>query len=103
MSRKKSPEELSTAELEQLLYAVRQTAEGKRADSDEEVSEDDPTTGGLVWRINSALRGSQIFNDHENLELEELFKPGQCTVIQLNEVDQRQQHNRSEECDDDCG
>jgi hypothetical protein len=77
--------------LEQLLYAVRQTAEGKRADDDDAVSEDDPTTGGLIWRINSALRGSQIFNDHENLELDELFKPGQCTVIQLNEVDQRQQ------------
>lgn len=77
--------------LEQLLYAVRQTAEGHRAESDDEVSEDDPTTGGLVWRINSALRGSPIFNDYENLELEELFRPGQCTVIQLNEVDQRQQ------------
>lgn len=77
--------------LEQLLYAVRQSAEGRQADSDEEVGEDDPTTGGLIWRINAALRGSQIFNDHENLELEELFRPGQCTVIQLNEVDQRQQ------------
>jgi DNA helicase HerA-like ATPase len=77
--------------LEQLLYAVRQSAEGRHADSDDEVGEDDPTTGGLVWRINAALRGSQIFNDHENLELEELFRPGQCTVIQLNEVDQRQQ------------
>lgn len=77
--------------LEQLLYAVRQTAEGKRAEEDDEVGEDDPTTGGLIWRINSALRGSQIFNDHENLELPELFRPGQCTVIQLNEVDQRQQ------------
>lgn len=77
--------------LEQLLYAVRQTAEGKRAEEDDAVSEDDPTTGGLIWRINSALRGSQIFNDHENLELPELFRPGQCTVIQLNEVDQRQQ------------
>ncbi len=77
--------------LEQLLYAVRQTAEGKHAEDDDAVSEDDPTTGGLIWRINSALRGSQIFNDHENLELDELFKPGQCTVIQLNEVDQRQQ------------
>ena len=77
--------------LEQLLYAVRQTAEGKQAESDDAVSEDDPTTGGLVWRINSALRGSQIFNDHENLELDELFKPGQCTVIQLNEVDRREQ------------
>jgi DNA helicase HerA-like ATPase len=37
------------------------------------------------------LKGSQIFNDHENLELAELFRPGQCTVIQLNEVDRREQ------------
>src|SRR5690606_1531937 len=77
--------------LEQLLYAVRQTAEGRHAEDDDSVSEDDPTTGGLIWRINSARKGSQIFNDHENLELHELFRPGQCTVIQLNEVDRREQ------------
>jgi hypothetical protein len=74
--------------LEQLMYAVRQTAEGKRGEDENE--EDDPTTGGLIWRLN-ALRNSRIFNDFENLELRELFAPGQCTVIQLNEVDQREQ------------
>ena len=77
--------------IEQLKYAVRQVAEGTRAEDDDGISEDDPTTGGLIWRIGSALNGSQIFNDHENLELDELFKPGQCTVIQLNEVDRREQ------------
>jgi uncharacterized protein len=78
--------------LEQLLYAVRQTAEGKRAASEEEIDmEDDPTTGGLVWRLNSVLKNSPIFNDFEHLELDELFRPGQCTVIQLNEVDRREQ------------
>jgi DNA helicase HerA-like ATPase len=78
--------------LEQLLYAVRQSAEGKRNEGDDGFDfEDDPTTGGLVWRINSALRHSHIFNDFENLELQELLEPGQCTVIQLNEVDQREQ------------
>ncbi len=78
--------------LEQLLYAVRQVAEGKRTDAEDGYEvEDDPTTGGLVWRINSALRNSQIFNDFENLELNELFRPGQCTVVQLNEVDRREQ------------
>jgi len=74
--------------LAQLLHAVRETAEGKR---DEETGEDDPTTGGLIWRINSALGDSSIFNDFENLELGELFHPGQCTVVQLNEVDRREQ------------
>ena len=57
----------------------------------EDEEEEDPTTGALLWRLNSVLRNSRIFNDSENLELGELFAPGQCTVIQLNEVDQREQ------------
>ncbi len=75
--------------LEQLLYAVRQTSEGKKGE--DEAEEEDPTTGALVWRLNAVLRNSRIFNDFEHLELQELFEPGQCTVIQLNEVDQREQ------------
>ncbi len=70
---------------------MRESAEGKRDSDDGFDAEDDPTTGALIWRLNSALRGSGIFNDFENLELSELFSPGQCTVIQLNEVDQREQ------------
>ena len=79
--------------LEQLLYAVRQTAEGKKSGEDEDSfdSEDDPTTGALIWRLHAVLNNSRIFNDFENLELDELFRPGQCTVLQLNEVDQREQ------------
>jgi DNA helicase HerA-like ATPase len=80
--------------LEQLLEAVRQSSEIRRRVMDEQAlveAEEDGTTGALLWRINSALRGNQIFNDFENLELTELFKPGQCTVVQLNEVDQREQ------------
>ena len=78
--------------LEQLLYAVRQTAEGKKSDEEEGFGgEDDPTTGALVWRLHAVLHNSRIFNDFENLELQELFAPGQCTVLQLNEVDQREQ------------
>ena len=75
--------------LEQLLYAVRQSAEGKK--SDEGADEDDSTTGALVWRLHAALGNSRIFHDFENLELDELFKPGQCTIIQLNEIDRREQ------------
>jgi DNA helicase HerA-like ATPase len=75
--------------LEQLLYAVRQTAEGKK--ESEGFDEDDPTTGALVWRLQSALGHSRIFHDFENLELEALFKPGQCTILQLNEIDRREQ------------
>ncbi|GIV79470.1 ATP-binding protein [Litorilinea aerophila] len=78
--------------LEQLLYAVRQTSDNKKGEDEAGFDdEDDPTTGGLVWRLNSVLGNSRIFNDFENLELDELCAPGLCTVIQLNEVDQREQ------------
>jgi DNA helicase HerA-like ATPase len=76
--------------LEQFLQAIRETGEGKQ-DPETGIIEEDPTTGALIWRVNSALRNSRIFNDFENLELSELFQPGQVTVIQLNEVDQREQ------------
>ena len=75
--------------LEQLLYAVRQTSEGKKGDDG--FDEEDPTTGALIWRLQGALGNSRIFHDFENMELDELFKPGQCTVVQLNEVDRREQ------------
>lgn len=73
--------------LEQLMFAVRETAEGKRDDDGEE----DATTGALIWRLSSVLKGSRIFNDNEDLPLRDLVQPGQCTVLQLNEVDQREQ------------
>lgn len=76
--------------LEQLLYAVRQVGDVKPDDAGG-LDEDDPTTGGLIWRIHAALGGSRIFHDYENMALSELFAPGQCTILQLNEVDQREQ------------
>ena len=53
--------------------------------------EEDVTIGALVWRVNSVLGHSAIFHDFEHMALEELFRPGQCTVLQLNEIDQREQ------------
>ena len=75
--------------LEQLNRAVREVGDG--AQGEEEALEDDPTTGALIWRLGAALGGSGIFHDFENIELDELFKPGMCTLIQLNEVERRQQ------------
>ncbi len=59
-------------------------------DSDAEL-EEDSTIGALMWRVNSVLGGSKIFHDFQNMSLEDLFEPGQCTVLQLNEVNQREQ------------
>jgi DNA helicase HerA-like ATPase len=59
----------------------------------EELSQGDDlsTAGALIWRINSRLEGSSIFDNLQSLPLDRLFQPGQCTVLQLNEVDQREQ------------
>jgi DNA helicase HerA-like ATPase len=73
---------------EQFLHCVRLAADAKPHDLAED--QEDMTTVGLVWRING-LKNSKVFSDVENLELKELFKPGQCTVLQLNEVPQREQ------------
>jgi len=53
--------------------------------------EEDPTIGALIWRVNSVFKGSKIFDDFEDMPLTRLFRPGQCTVLQLNEIDQREQ------------
>jgi DNA helicase HerA-like ATPase len=53
--------------------------------------EEDATVGALVWRVNSVLGHSKIFHDFEHMALDQLFRPGQCTVLQLNEIDQREQ------------
>jgi len=53
--------------------------------------EEDATIGALVWRVNSVLGHSNIFDDFQHMPLQDLFRPGQCTVLQLNEIDQREQ------------
>ena len=59
-------------------------------DADLELDED-ATIGALVWRVKSVLGHSKIFHDFEHMALDQLFRPGQCTVLQLNEIDQREQ------------
>ena len=75
----------------QLEVAIRAGAAGQPEtdpDSDEEM---DPTVGALIWRVESVLQRSSIFDDHRSLPLKELFCPGQCTVLQLNSIAEREQ------------
>lgn len=70
------------------------TAQGYRLPDDplaDNELEDDPTVGALLWRVESVLDGSTVFSDHSSMPLEELFRPGQCTVLQLNEIPEREQ------------
>ncbi|MCY3782573.1 MAG: ATP-binding protein [Chloroflexi bacterium] len=46
----------------------------------------------LMWRLNATLgRQDGIFDDYEHTSLQELIRPGQCTVVQLNEVPREEQ------------
>jgi DNA helicase HerA-like ATPase len=47
---------------------------------------------GLLWRLDSRFdRPDSIFSDHEHIALNELFKPGRCTVLQLSDIEQNEQ------------
>lgn len=77
--------------IEQFLECVRQSADATPGAKTEPSFDDaDPTTTGLIWRING-LKQSKVFDDMQDLALKDLLRPGRCTVIQLNEVDQREQ------------
>ncbi|HVG38552.1 MAG TPA: ATP-binding protein, partial [Pyrinomonadaceae bacterium] len=46
----------------------------------------------LLWRLDSRFdRHDSIFSDHEHIALNELFKPGRCTVLQLSDIEQHEQ------------
>ncbi|HEX8709490.1 MAG TPA: ATP-binding protein [Pyrinomonadaceae bacterium] len=47
---------------------------------------------GLLWRLDSRFdRPDSIFSDHEHIPLDELFRPGRCTVLQLSDIEQNEQ------------
>jgi uncharacterized protein len=49
------------------------------------------TIDGLEWRLNRRFQQSHIFSDHEHIPLEDLFRPGQCTVLQLSDIEEQEQ------------
>ncbi len=85
--------------LAQFRIAVRKAEEqmsggpkSPEEQADELGSDDDyGTAGAVIWRLNSRLEGSRVFDNLESMPLDDLFHPGQCTVLQLNEVDHREQ------------
>lgn len=53
--------------------------------------EAETTIDALLWRIGARLENSKIFHDSKHLPLNKLFAPGQCTVLQMSEIDQVEQ------------
>ncbi|MBK9706643.1 MAG: ATP-binding protein [Acidobacteria bacterium] len=50
-----------------------------------------PTIDALEWRLKRRFEHSQIFSDSEHIPLEDLFNPGQCTILQLSEIEENEQ------------
>lgn len=70
----------------ELEDALKEIAEGEDSDYGS-------SAGALVWRLNSTIQvgDERVFDNSRQTHLTELLQPGQCTVMQLNQVDQREQ------------
>ena len=63
-------------------------------DKNEESGDDsgNSTVAALHWKIDERFgENNMVFDPQFHLPLRDALKPGQCTVLQLNEVDQREQ------------
>ncbi|MGD8552160.1 MAG: ATP-binding protein [Anaerolineales bacterium] len=75
----------------ELLIRLRQLGEGQDEQSEESDDRYSSTAEALIWRLQSVIEHSMIFDDFKTLDLTELFQPGRCSVLQLNEIDEREQ------------
>ncbi len=74
----------------ELKDAVVAIGQNKNEESSDESG--NSTVAALSWKIDERLeRNNFVFDPYFHLELREIFQPGQCTVLQLNEVDERDQ------------
>ena len=71
----------------ELLQALADIAE------DDEDSFDKGSAQALRWRVESTIRtgDGNIFDEQLQTPLEDLFKPGRCSVMQLSQIESREQ------------
>ena len=72
-----------------LIHEIKGLAEQR--DSELQDRSYQGTASALEWRIQSLKERSRVFDDARHLDLGSLFSPGQCTVLQLDEIDRREQ------------
>src|SRR3989441_1682047 len=77
----------SAADLKGMIKSVSK----QKNDEDSEGADDSSTVHALTWRVEQRFEHSYTFDDIQHLDLPEIFKPGQCTVLQLNDIDERDQ------------
>lgn len=75
---------------EDLKAAVIGVGRGKNDESGDDSG--NSTVAALSWKIEERLgKNNVVFDPFQHLELREILQPGQCTVLQLNEIDERDQ------------
>jgi DNA helicase HerA-like ATPase len=75
---------------EELKRAVADVARSSNDESGDDSG--NSTVAALHWKIDERFGdNNMVFDPHHHLGLREALKPGQCTVLQLNEVDERDQ------------
>jgi hypothetical protein len=81
-----NPENWTIAEL---MIRITQIGEGN---GDEDGDDSFLVTAkALNWRLERSVKHSEIFDDFAHLDLNQLFQPGRCSVLQINEIDEREQ------------
>jgi DNA helicase HerA-like ATPase len=73
------------------LKAAIKAVSKSKDDEESEGADDSSTVHALTWRIEQRFVDSFTFDSTQHLDLPEIFKPGQCTVLPLNEIDDRDQ------------
>jgi len=73
------------------LKAAIRSVSKQKDNEDGDGGDDASTIRGLEWRIEQRFEDSFTFDATQHLDLPEIFKPGQCTVLPLNEIDERDQ------------
>ncbi len=90
-SRSRTGKHVDQWTLEELLLAVKTS--GESSTEKDSTERDKGTAEALDWRIRSVLKTGtgRIFDDLEQSRLTDLMRPGLCTVMQLNQVEPREQ------------
>lgn len=61
------------------------------AKMEDEFGSDDASVGALEWRLRRSIQRNDLFHPEENVPLNEIVDPGQCTVLQMDTLDRRDQ------------
>jgi hypothetical protein len=72
------------ADLRQAIAKMAETDTGKKGKYSD-------TANALLWRLGAVFADTQLFDDYAPLRLADLVRPGQATILQLNEIQRRQQ------------